>query len=77
MSERDPLLRILSQGATAMPEAPRIGLIIKTDQAFMMEKALHYILALKGKRVESPGTEWFLTNPAEVEGIVHWIEGTK
>lgn len=77
MSERDPLLRILSQGATAMPEAPKIGLIIKTDQAFTMEKALHYILALKGKRVESPGTEWFLTNPAEVEKIVHWIEGNE
>ncbi len=69
------MIRILSQGATAMPEAPRIALIIKTNQAFLLEKALHHILALRGKRVESPGTEWFLTNPSDVEEIVQWITG--
>jgi hypothetical protein len=75
MSERDPIVRILSQGATAMPEAPKVALIIKTDQAYPLEKALHYILVLRGKGAASPGTEWFITNPAEVEEIVRWIIG--
>ncbi len=75
MSERDPIVRILSQGATAMPEAPTVALIVKTDQAYPLEKALHYILVLRGKGADSPGTEWFITNPGEIEEIVRWITG--
>jgi hypothetical protein len=73
MSEREPMLRILSQGATAMPEAPSVALLVRTDDAFTLEKALHHILKLRGKSIDAPGTEWFVTNPAEVEEIVRWL----
>jgi len=77
-SERDPLLRVLSQASTALPEYPKIALLLKTDDGASLETAIHSILCLRGKEVDdSPGTEWFLTSPSEVEEIVKFIGEVK
>jgi hypothetical protein len=76
MTTTDPLERILSQTATAAPERPIIGLVIRTDKANALEKAIHAILHLRNRRLdEVRGTEWFMTNPDEVEALYLQIIG--
>lgn len=65
--------RIFSQGVkTAFSKAPVIGLVIKSDNAFRLEKALHHALHMAGAEApESLGSEWFLTNPEKIHA---WYE---
>ncbi|MEI7851320.1 MAG: GIY-YIG nuclease family protein [Kiritimatiellales bacterium] len=73
-SERDPILRVLSQSSTALPEVPTIARLFKTNDGSALETAIHAILSLRGKEIEdSPGTEWFLTSPDEVDAIVRFV----
>lgn len=61
-------VRINSQVATALPEEPKIGLIIQTDNPVGVEKQIHDILDNAGRRKEdAPGQEWFVTNPNQVK----------
>jgi hypothetical protein len=73
-TDRDPLLRVLSQAATALPEKPHIALILRTDYPSEFEGAIHKILTIRGRKIDSsPGSEWFLTSPNEVEKIIEFI----
>ena len=72
-TEGDPVLRVRSQAATAIPEEPEIALTIRTDAPPDMEKAIHAILTVRGRCKEAPGKEWFITNPREVEEIHAFI----
>lgn len=57
---------------TALPEAPRLALVIETDYAATLEKIIHGVLTLRGKRTPGTGgTEWFTTTPQEIEAIYH------
>ena len=68
--EKHPFERIYGQASTCFPEAPHIGLIIKCKDALLAETALHGILKFKERQLEeSPGKEWYMTNPDEVEDI--------
>lgn len=74
-TDRNPVTRILSQISTALPELPTIEYIIETDDASLLETTLHSILKLKGKQIEeSPGTEWFDTNPDEIIELIKSID---
>ena len=69
-ARNDPISRIRSQTRTALPEYPKVGLIIKTDEFTLMETTIQNILKLQGKHIQdAPGTEWFLTSPSEVETV--------
>lgn len=73
-TERDPLLRVLSQSSTALPEYPKIARLFRTADGSALEAAIHAILSLRGKELEdSPGSEWFLTSPDDVDEIVRFI----
>jgi len=73
-SSRDPVLRIMSQARTALPERPEIALVMRTNDSSALESALHSILRLRGRwRFDSPGSEWFDTSPDEVLSIYHLI----
>lgn len=65
--------RILGQGPqTSMARLPKVGLIIKTDDAKGLERTLHFALDDAGARIEeAPGNEWFTTSP---ERIAAWWE---
>jgi len=68
----DPYDRMRQQvdKKTGMPEEPRMGLIIKTDDHVNMEKAIQSLLEVLGRKCEeSPGKEWYITSPSEVERI--------
>lgn len=67
MSKKSVVKRIKEQLKTAVPEVPTLSLVIKTDTAYLLEQALHAILAVKGRQLEnSPGLEWYNTTPDEV-----------
>ena len=64
--------RIRGQMGQQLPERPKIALIIRTDDCEALEKKIH--AKLKREKLENTiGTEWFLTNPVDVEGIVKSI----
>ena len=70
-SEADTRIR---PQATGLPESPKIGLHIKTDNYEKIEGIIHDILKVRGKHIEeAPGTEWFVTSPSEVEEIYNFI----
>ncbi|WP_370873527.1 GIY-YIG nuclease family protein [Peribacillus cavernae] len=65
---------MLSQVSTALPEMPTIEYIIKTSDASLLETMLHSILKIRGKKIEnSPGSEWFDTNPEEVIELIEFV----
>lgn len=75
-SRNDPVDRIVSQTRTALPEYPKVGLIIKTDELNLMENAIQNILKLQKKhKQDAPGNEWFVTSPSEVEKVYESIFG--
>ena len=75
-ARNDPLTRISSQTRTALPEYPKVGLIIKTDKFNLMERTIQNILKLQGKqKQDAPGKEWFITSPSEVEKLYEKIFG--
>ena len=75
MTKDDSIRRIYSQTGTGLPEEPIAGLIIKTDFPEELERCIHGILKAMGRyKGDAPGTEWFNTNPDEVEGIFSSLE---
>lgn len=73
-TDRDPLLRVLSQSATALPEPPYIEFVIKTNNSSVVEAVIHAALHLRGRYMDdSPGTEWFDTTPDEILEILRFI----
>ncbi len=69
------LLRV-SQQVTAMPEPPLILGTFDHHDEVSLERALHAVLALRGKRKkDAPGAEWFVTTPAEIEALIKMVLG--
>jgi hypothetical protein len=65
--------RIFSQGVrTAFSKMPVIALVIKTDNAVCLERAIHCALRIvEADAPDSPGSEWFITNPQK---IIDWYK---
>jgi hypothetical protein len=71
----DPEARIRAQ-VTAMPEQPIILGKYVHDDPTALERALHSILILRGKRkTDAPGMEWFMTTPEEIEALIKAVLG--
>ncbi len=75
--------RVSDQIGQQLPEKPKIALIIRTDDCKALETEIHDELKRRGDWLDPNsdadvvGVEWFLTNPAEVEGIVKSIHRTE
>jgi hypothetical protein len=69
---KTPLDRI-NQQVTAMPEYPVILGTFEHENARILERALHAILSLRGKRISSPGAEWFQTTADEVRALINFV----
>lgn len=71
----DPLARIKTQ-VTAMPEQPKILGTFEHHDPTSLERALHSVLILRGKRkMDAPGAEWFVTTPDEIKGLIQMVLG--
>jgi hypothetical protein len=59
---------------TALPEAPELALVVRSENSALLEKVVHGVLTLRGLRSdESGGSEWFITNPRELAAIYRWV----
>ena len=66
----DVLGYVVNQAGAALPEKPKIGLLIKTDNPNGVETGIHGLLDDKGRRkTDAPGREWFVTNTDEVKHL--------
>lgn len=54
---------------TALPEEPVVALVVRTDNAALLEKLVHSVLSLRGRREETGGSEWFRTSTHEIQEI--------
>lgn len=64
----------ISQQVTAMPEEPTILGTYQHDNSLVLERALHSVLTLRGRRkLDAPGSEWFLTTPEEIASLIKLI----
>lgn len=69
------LARVLGQTRTGQPEKPEVALVIQSDRAAQMERALHAILKFRGQHLtEAGGAEWFMTTPEEIKGLADFLE---
>jgi len=71
----DPDARVRAQ-VTAMPEHPIVLGKHEHHDPVSLERALHSVLILRGKRkADAPGTEWFMSTPAEIEALIKMVLG--
>lgn len=62
----DVVTRITSQINTSTPDQPILELLIRTDDCRSLEKALHGVLQVRGRKRSGGGDEWFETDRAEL-----------
>lgn len=72
-TEADLVDRIAAQIFTSTPDKPSVKLEIRCDNCRSLERAIHAILDVRGKRVEGGGEEWFKTSPDEIRKIAEFI----
>lgn len=65
----DAVARVAAQIATSTPDRPKIVLLIRTTRSRALERVLHGVLEMRGRRVIGGGAEWFVTTRDEVVEI--------
>lgn len=71
MSSGDYRSRILSQIGTSSPEYPVVYRVLLTDTPTLIESYIHSALKVQDKWiVNSPGNEWFMTTPKEIDDLL-------
>mgnify|MGYP000305337935 CR=1 FL=1 len=67
----------ITQQVTAMPEVPVVLGTYAHPEVSHLERALHCILTVRGKRKsDAPGLEWFNTTPEEIKQLIRLIVGS-
>jgi hypothetical protein len=68
----------ISQQVTAMPEQAEVLGTFEHCDSQNLERALHAVLTLRGKRKkDAPGAEWFVTTSEEISELIQTVLGTK
>ena len=57
-----------------LPEKPILALTMKTDKSKVLEDIIHNILRYHDRQCDTHRTDWFYTNPKEVENIFNAVE---
>jgi hypothetical protein len=69
----DTVQRIADQIGTSTPDKPALHIEIKTDDCRALERAIHSVLRVRGRKITGGGDEWFKTNPDEIIAIYRFI----
>ena len=64
--EGDVKARVAAQIGTGTPDKPSVYLIIRTEDCAALERVLHGIFRLRGRRVSGAGAEWFTVSRDEI-----------
>jgi hypothetical protein len=76
-TEQNPVQRVLSQAATALPEKPFVAVVFRTKYSAALEAAFHAVFTLRGLAIQdAPGAEWFLTSPTEAIALARVFDPT-
>lgn len=62
----DPVQRVAAQIGTGTPDRPALRLQIKTNNCSALERALHAMLEVHGRKVIGGGKEWFRVTRNEI-----------
>lgn len=74
-TDGDVVSRIVSQINASTPDRPKLYLVLATGNPGALERALHGALALRNRRVEGGGAEWFRTTVDEIITIYRLLLG--
>lgn len=72
-AEVDTVQRIAAQIKTSTPDKPCLLLEIRTDQCRALERAIHAILEVRGRKISGGGIEWFRVSRDEVIKIYKFV----
>lgn len=61
------------QWHTEVPESPELLGIYEHPHPHLIQKALHSVLELKGRRVKDASLDWFLTTPQEINELIESV----
>jgi len=75
-STGDAISRVASQIHTSTPDKPKLLVLIRTTDARALERSIHGILRLHGRKVPGAGAEWFIATNDEVVTIYRAITNT-
>jgi hypothetical protein len=65
--------RIVQQINASTPDRPALSLVIRTENAHALEKALQGVLEVRGRKVLGGGDEWYLTTRDELVELYQTI----
>jgi hypothetical protein len=69
----DTVQRIANQIGTSTPAKPVLHIEIRTDDCRALERAIHAVLRLRGRKIAGGGDEWFRTTRDEIIAIYKFI----
>jgi hypothetical protein len=69
----DVVQRIADQIFTSTPDKPVLHLEIKTNDCRALERAIHAVLELRGRKIKGGGDEWFKVTRDEVLEIYKFV----
>jgi Meiotically up-regulated gene 113 len=65
--------RVVQQINESTPDLPILRIEIRTDRCQSLERAMHSVLDLRGKRIKGGGCEWFKTTTEEIREIYQFV----
>ena len=72
-TEGETTQRIAAQISTSTPDRPVLYMEIRTDAFRALERAIHGILEVRGRKIEGAGAEWFRVMPQDILSIYKFI----
>ena len=72
-TDGDAIDRIVRQINESTPDTPALSLVIRTENARALEKALQATLELRGSKVFGGGDEWYVTTRDELAELYESI----
>jgi hypothetical protein len=69
----DTVQRIADQIGTSTPDKPVLHIEIKTDDCRALERAIHAVLRVRGRKIAGGGDEWFRATRDEIIAIYRFI----
>ena len=74
-TDGDVVSRIVNQINESTPDRPVLHLVLATTNSGALERALHGALALRDRKIDGGGKEWYRTAVAEIVAIYHAVLG--